>query len=58
VSYWRELQAKTLTASSIVATCLEELPELARQGVDEDVIRGMNGIVYLGENHYCMAIEV
>jgi len=49
VPYWSELQAKTLTTPSIVATCFEELPELATQGVDEEVIRGVNGSVYLGE---------
>ena len=32
-----------------MATCLEELPELAKQGVDEEVIRGVCGSVYLGE---------
>ena len=51
VSYWDELQAETLTTPSIVATCLEELPELAKQGVDEEVIRGVCGSVYLGEHH-------
>ena len=52
VSYWNKLQAETLTAPSIVATCLEELPELSERGVDEEVIRGMSGTIYLGECRY------
>jgi len=43
----------TLTTPSVVATCLEELPELAKQGVDEEVIRGVNGAIYLGEHQLC-----
>ena len=35
-----------------MATCLEELPELGRGGVDEDVIRDVGGAIYLGE-YYC-----
>ena len=46
---WNGLQTETLTTSSIAATCLGELPELAAQGVDEEVIRGVNGAIYLGE---------
>jgi hypothetical protein len=57
VSYWNELQAGTLTTPSVVATCLEELSELSQQGVDEDVIRGVNGTIYLGEHHCHMAVE-
>ena len=49
VVYWNEIQAGTLASSSVVGTCLEELPELSKQGVDEDVIRGMSGVIYLGE---------
>jgi len=51
VSYLNGLQAETVTTPSIVATCLEELPELSKQGVDEEVIRGVCGSVYLGECH-------
>ena len=29
--------------------CLEELPELSKHGVDEEVIRSVNGSIYLGE---------
>ena len=36
-----------------MATCLEELPELANQGVGEEVIRGVCGSVYLGECQLC-----
>jgi hypothetical protein len=32
--------------------CLEELPELARRGVDGAAIRGVNGTIYLGERDY------
>ena len=32
-----------------MGTCLEELPELIQQGVDEEVIRGVSGVIYLGE---------
>ncbi|KAF9646526.1 cytochrome P450 [Thelephora ganbajun] len=34
------LQAGAMTASSFAATCLEELPELSKGGVDEEAIRG------------------
>ena len=37
---------------SIVATCLEELPELSEMGVDEEVIRGVSRSISLGEYHY------
>jgi len=33
----------------IVGTCLEDLPELAEQGIDQEVIRGVNASIYLGE---------
>ena len=56
-SYRNKFQAGTLTTPSIVATCLEELPELAKRGVDEDVIRGMSGTVYLGEYHHRVTTE-
>jgi len=36
-----------------VGTCFEELPELAKLGVDEGVIRGVGGVIYLGERHPC-----
>ena len=36
-----------------MGTCFEELPELAKLGVDEGVIRGLGGVVYLGECHPC-----
>ena len=42
---------------SIVATCLEELPELSEEGVDEEAIRGVSGTVYLGERHCHMIVE-
>ena len=57
MAYWNALQAETLTTPSIVATCLEELPELAKQGVDEEVIRGVCGSVYLGEHRDHMPME-
>lgn len=41
-------QANTTTTSSFVGTCLEELPQLGKDGVDEEVIRGVGGIIYLG----------
>lgn len=31
-----------------MATCLEELPELSKEGVDEEVISGVGGTIYLG----------
>jgi len=41
-----------------VATCLEELPEFAKDGVDEEVILGMSGTVYLaGEETTSSAIQ-
>ena len=55
VSYEKELQAETLTTTSVVATCLEELPELSKDGVDEEVIRDVGGTIFLGE-HHCHAI--
>ena len=54
--YRGKLQADTLTTPSIVAAYLEELPELSKDGVDEEVIRGVSGTVYLGEHHRCMTI--
>ena len=36
-----------------MGTCFEELPELAKLGVDEGVIRGVGGVIYLGECHPC-----
>lgn len=38
-----------ITVPSFVATCLEELPELSKDGVDEETIRGVGGTIYLGE---------
>ena len=52
-----DFQAGTLTTPSIVATCLEEFPELSKDGVDEEAIRGMSGTVYLGEHHYHTTIK-
>ena len=57
VSYWDELQAGTLTTPSIVAECLEELPELSGGGIDEEAIRGVSGTVYLGEHHCRMTLR-
>ena len=57
VFYWNGSQGGTLAASSVVATCLEELPELTKDGVDKEVIRGVGGTVYLGERRCHMAIE-
>lgn len=42
------IQANTITTPSLVATCFEELPELAERGVDEEVIRGVAATVFLG----------
>jgi len=50
VPYQNELQAESPTNSSIVGTCLEELPELAKQGVDEGVVRDVCGTIFLGEH--------
>ena len=36
-----------------MGTCFEELPELSTLGVDEGVIRGVGGVIYLGECHPC-----
>ena len=52
-----DFQAGTLATPSIVATCLEGLPELSKDGVDEETIRGMSGTVYLGERRCQMAIK-
>ena len=35
-----------------MATCLEELSELKKEGVDEEVIRGVSATVCLGEHHH------
>ena len=51
--HWNDLQEGALTTSSIVGTCLEELPELAAQGIDQEVICGVNGSIYLGECQLC-----
>jgi len=32
-----------------VGACLEELPELSQQGVDERVVWAVSGVIYLGE---------
>ena len=37
---------------SIAATCLEELPELRKDGIDEEAIRGITGSMYLGGCHF------
>jgi len=50
VPYWNELQAESPINPSVVATCLEELPELAKQGVTEEVIRDVCGTMFLGEH--------
>jgi len=51
-------EADTLATSSVVATCLEELPELAKDGVDKEVIRGLGGTIYLaGEETTAAAIK-
>jgi len=42
------LEAETLATPSIVATCLEELPDLSKDGIDEEAIRGLGGTTYLG----------
>ncbi|KAF9645500.1 cytochrome P450 [Thelephora ganbajun] len=42
------LQADTVITSSFVATCLEELPELSKDGIDEEAIRGVGGTIYFG----------
>jgi len=41
------LQEEAPTISSFVATCLEELPELAKQGVDEVAVRDVAGTIFL-----------
>ena len=57
VSYQDELQAGTLTTPSIMATCLEELTELRKEGVDEEVIRGVSATVCFGEHHHhCITV--
>ncbi|KAF9786328.1 cytochrome P450 [Thelephora terrestris] len=43
-------QADATTTTSVVATCLEELPDLSREGVDEEVVRNVGGIVFLGNS--------
>ena len=50
IPYWSEPQVESPATPSIVATCLEELQEFAKQGVDEEVIRGVAGSVFLGEH--------
>ena len=45
-------QANNITTSSFAATCLEELPELSKDGVDEEAIRAVGGTIYLGERHH------
>ena len=57
VLHWNEPQAGSLSTSSIVATCLEELPELNKKGVDEETIRGMGGTIHAGEWYFHMAAE-
>ena len=39
----------TITVPSFMATCLEELPESGKDWVDEEAIRGVGGMIYLGE---------
>ena len=41
-------QANGITTPSFAATCFEELPELSKDGVDEEAIRGVSGTIYLG----------
>ena len=50
IPYWNKLQTESSTTPSIVATCLEELPELAKLGIDEDVVRDVAGTIFLGEH--------
>ncbi|KAF9786329.1 cytochrome P450 [Thelephora terrestris] len=40
-------QADDITTSSFVASCLEDLPELSKDGVDEETIRSLGGTIYL-----------
>lgn len=42
------LQANVATAPSLVSTCLKGLSDLNDDGVDEEMIRSVGGIVYLG----------
>ena len=42
-------QKGTITTSSIVATCLEELEDFAKDGIDEEAIRSVSATVFLGE---------
>ncbi|KAF9645498.1 CyP450 monooxygenase [Thelephora ganbajun] len=51
-------EADTITASSFVTTCLEELPELSKDGVDEEVIRGVGASIYFGEHHCHVASAI
>jgi len=41
-------QADAITTSSFVVTCLEELSELSKGGVDEATIQDVGGMIYLG----------
>jgi len=56
VTYQNKFQAETLATPSVVATCLEELPELGKDGVDEEAIRAVGGTIFLGERRFCMTI--
>ncbi|KAF9786299.1 cytochrome P450 [Thelephora terrestris] len=51
-------EAKTITDSSFTATCLEELPELAKNGVDEEAIRAVGATIFLaGEETTSSSIQ-
>jgi len=43
----RSFEAGTLATPSVVATCLEELPELRNNSIDEEAIQGVGGTIYL-----------
>jgi len=43
----QSFEADALTTPSIVATCLEELPELRKNLIDEEAIREVSGAIYL-----------
>ena len=40
-----------------MATCLEELPELARDGLGKEALCDVWGTAYIGEHHFHMAVE-